>query len=104
MDSSLLMVIQSYFGIFLLLLLTWTDAEIYICKSERQFSLKKDPSDSWTSTSSNDAVDIVIDTAQGLKLDRIESEDYVGACRYSSYGGYFCTWEADGRHSLSSSS
>jgi len=25
----------------------------------------------------------------------MESEDCVGACRYSSYGGYFCTWEAD---------
>ena len=58
--------------------------------------MNKDPSGSWTSTSSNDAVDIVIDTAQGLKLDRIEPEDYVGASRYSSYGGYLRTWEAEG--------
>lgn len=82
-------------AIILLFLPTWSVAEIYICKSERQFYLNKDPSDSWTSTSSNDSVDIVIDTSQGLRLDGMESEDYVGACRYSSYGGYFCTWEAD---------
>ena len=70
-------------------------AEIYVCKSEQQFYLSKDLSDSWTSTSENNSIDVIIDTSLGLRLEGLTSEDYVGACRYSSYGGYFCTWEND---------
>ncbi len=70
-------------------------AEIYVCKSEQQFYLSKDLSDSWTSTSENNSIDVIIDTSLGLRLEGLTSEGYVGACRYSSYGGYFCTWEND---------
>ena len=80
----------------LLFLPTASFAEIYICKSEKQFYLNKDFSDSWKSTASNDSIDVVIDTSQGFRLEGITSEDYVGVCRYSSYGGYFCTWRTDG--------
>jgi len=70
-------------------------AEIYVCRSEQQFYLSKDFFGSWTSASANNSVDVIIDTSQGLRLEGLTSEDYVGACRYSSYGGYFCTWEND---------
>ena len=68
-------------------------ADIYVCKSEKQFYLNRNFSDSWTSASESDSVDVIVDTSQGLRLQGMASEDYVGTCRYSSYGGYFCTWQ-----------
>ena len=70
-------------------------AEIYVCKSEKQFYLNRGFTDSWTSASDSNSVNVIVDTPQGLRLEGTNSENYVGACRYSSYGGYFCTWQND---------
>ena len=70
-------------------------AEVYVCKSEKQFYLNRDFSDSWISASESISVDVIVDTSQGLLFEGMTSENYVGACRYSSYGGHFCTWQDD---------
>ena len=67
-------------------------AENYICKSEKQFYLHKDSSNSWNSDVKTDSVSMVIDTTRGLTAG-ITPKGLVGTCRYSSYGGYFCTWK-----------
>ena len=68
-------------------------AENYICQSEKQFYLYKDSSNFWNSDVENDSLDMVIDTSHGFNLEGITPEGLVGNCRYSSYGGYFCTWK-----------
>ena len=67
-------------------------AENYICESEKQFYLHKDSSNSWNSDVETDSVNMVIDTTRGFNLSGITPKGLVGTCRYSSYGGYFCTW------------
>ena len=68
-------------------------AENYICQSEKQFYLYKDSSNFWNSDVENDSLDMVIDTSHGFNLEGITPKSLVGTCRYSSYGGYFCTWK-----------
>ena len=68
-------------------------AENYICESEKQFYLHKDSSNSWNSDVKTDSVSMVIDTTRGFNLAGITPTGLVGTCRYSSYGGYFCTWK-----------
>ena len=68
-------------------------AENYICQSEKQFYLHKDSSTSWISDVKSESVNMVIDTSRGFNLGGITPKGLVGTCRYSSYGGYFCTWK-----------
>ena len=68
-------------------------AENYICESEKQFYLHKDSSNSWNSDVETDSVSMIIDTTRGFNLAGITPKGLVGTCRYSSYGGYFCTWK-----------
>ena len=67
-------------------------AENYICESVKQFYLHKDSSNSWISDVKSESVNMVIDTSRGFNLAGITPKGLVGTCRYSSYGGYFCTW------------
>ncbi len=82
---------------FLILIILFSSstsfAENYICQSEKQFYLYKDSSNFWNSDVENDSLDMVIDTSHGFNLEGITPEGLVGTCRYSSYGGYFCTWK-----------
>jgi len=68
-------------------------AENYICQSEKQFYLHKDSSNSWISDVKSESVKMVIDTSRSFNLGGITPIGLVGTCRYSSYGGYFCTWK-----------
>ena len=70
-------------------------AEIYVCKSEKQFYLNRGFTDSWTSALESNLVNVIVDTSQGLRLEGTNSENYVGARRYSSHSGYFCTRQND---------